>query len=100
MNKIDEAVVRHIAHLSRLKLSDEEVATFAAQLGNILEHFELLSEVNTDGVEPTAHAVEIANVLGDDAAGHCLGVEQALSNAPAKSHPYFTSPKVLDQETA
>jgi aspartyl-tRNA(Asn)/glutamyl-tRNA(Gln) amidotransferase subunit C len=100
MKKIDDALVRHIAHLSRLKLADEEVSMFAAQLGSILEYFELLSEVNTDGVEPTAHAIEVANVLGEDVPAPCLSVEQALSNAPVKSHPYFAAPKVLDQESA
>lgn len=97
---IDESQVRHIAHLARITLTDAEVAAFGVQFANILKHFETLSEVNTDGVEPTAHPLPITNVLRDDEPVAPIGVEAALANAPARDTPYFKVPKVLDQETA
>ncbi|MEK6644919.1 MAG: Asp-tRNA(Asn)/Glu-tRNA(Gln) amidotransferase subunit GatC [Planctomycetota bacterium] len=98
--KITEEQVRHIAHLSRLKLSDEEIAQFGVQLAGILAHMESLSEVNTDGIEPTAHPLPMVNVLRDDEPVAPIGVDAALANAPACETPYFKVPKVLDQETA
>jgi len=96
--KIDEAQVRHIAHLSRLKLTDEEIARFGRELGSILDYFAKLNEVNTDGVEPTAHPLPVRNVFREDVPAEPIGVEAALANAPVKETPYFKVPKVLDQE--
>lgn len=98
--KIDEKQVRHIAHLARLKLTDDEVARFGGQLSGILEYVEKLGEVNTDGIEPTAHALPVHNVFRDDVPATSYTPEQALANAPAKDPPFFRVPKVLDQETA
>jgi len=98
--RIDEAQVRHIAHLSRLKLTDEEIARFGEQLGGILEYFTKLNEVNTEGVEPTAHPLPVHNVFREDVPQTPIGVERALANAPARETPFFKVPKVLDQEPA
>ena len=97
---IDESQVRHIAHLARLKLSDAEIAQFGEQLGAVLQYFEQLNEVDTDGVEPTAHPLPVTNVYREDVPVEPLGVEKALANAPARETPFFRVPKVLDQETA
>ncbi len=97
---IDEQQVRHIAHLARLKLTDDEVAKFSDQLAAILTYIEKLSEVNTDGIEPTAHAVPMQNVFRDDVPAPSLGAEKVLANAPGKVASYFKVPKVLDQESA
>lgn len=98
--KIDEKQVRHIAHLARLKLSDAEVTRFGEQLSGILEYVEKLGEVDTDGIEPTAHALPVNNVFRNDVPAPSYSPDQALANAPAKDSPYFKVPKVLDQETA
>src|SRR5262245_48009756 len=94
--KIDPQQVRHIAHLARLKLSDEEIARFGAQLAGILDYVDKLNEVDVSGVEPTAHPLDVCNVLADDVPVAPLGVEKALSNAPSPVPPYFKVPKVLD----
>ena len=72
--------IDHLATLSRLALTPEEKAKFSAQLGDILGHIEQLKQVNVDGVEPTAHATPIFNVLQSDEARPGLPVEQALRN--------------------
>ena len=100
MMAIDEKQVRHIAHLSRLALADDEIASFGKDLGDVLAYVEKLNEVNTDGVEPTAHALPVANVFRNDEPAESLGVDRTLQNAPEKAESYFKVPKVLDQRTA
>lgn len=99
-SRIDEAQVRHIAHLARLKLREEEIATLGDQLSGILESFEKLGEVDTDGVEPTAHPLPVKDVFRSDEPRASLGVDRVLAGAPDKAPPFFKVPKVLDQETA
>ncbi len=97
---IDPQEVRHIAHLSRLKLSDEEIARFGAQLSDVLDYMQTLNELDTSDVEPTAHPLPIRNVLRDDVPGEPIGADNALANAPARADDYFKVPKVLDQDSA
>jgi len=99
-DSVDLAEVRRIAHLARLKLSDAECARLHDDLSQILAHFDKLKNLSTDGVEPTAHAIDIVNVLREDLPGEALGVEKTLANAPAREGPYFRVPKVLDQVDA
>lgn len=90
--------VRHIAHLARLNLTDEQCAAFGVQLAAVLDYMSKLNEVNTDGVEPTAHALAVQNVLRDDTPTEPMGTGRALENAPDADPPYFKLPKVLDGE--
>lgn len=92
---IDLDLVRRIGKLSRIQLTDEEVATFSGQLGAILDCFDKLQELDTTDVEPMAHAVEIHNVLADDAPGESLSPEAALANAPQRDGDFFRVPKVI-----
>lgn len=97
---LDEAAVRHVAHLARLKMTDEEVSRFARQLTSILGHIEQLTEVDTTDVAPTAHAVPLANVFRDDVVRPPWEPDRALENAPQRRDGFFKVPKVLDQEGA
>ena len=92
---IDLDAVRHIGKLARIELTDEQVETFAVQLGGILEYFDKLQELDTEGVEPMAHAVELHNVLADDVAAESLAPDQALANAPQRDGDFFKVPKVI-----
>lgn len=96
---IGEDQVRHIATLGRLKLSDAEVHAFARELAEILAYIDQLKAVSVDGVEPTAHAVAVQNVLRDDEPAASLGVEAALAAAPQREGSFFRVPKVLEQDT-
>ena len=96
VQKIDEQQVRHIAHLGRLKLTDAEIETFGAQLSDILDYVEQLNELDTEGVEPTAHAVAVRNVMAPDAPREPLPRDRALANAPQQQDGFFKVPKVLD----
>jgi aspartyl-tRNA(Asn)/glutamyl-tRNA(Gln) amidotransferase subunit C len=92
---IDEDLVRHIGRLSRIELTDEQVQTFGRQLGDILQYFDKLSELDTEGVEPMAHAVELSNALAADQPLPSLSVEEALANAPQRDGDFFAVPKVI-----
>ena len=94
--QIDPQLVRHIGKLSRIELTEEEVQTFCRQLEAILEYFDKLQELDTSAVEPMAHAVEIHNVLADDAPEQGLTPEQALANAPQRDGDFFKVPKVIE----
>ena len=93
---IDEAEVRRIAKLSRLKLSDEEVRLFAGQLANILDYVKQIESLDTEGLEPLAHALPGTNVLREDESREGFTNEQALANAPEAERGCFRVPAVLD----
>ena len=92
---IDLHLVRHIGRLSRIELTDEQARVFSRQLGDILSYFDKLQELDTEGVEPMAHAVEIHNVLAADEPSESLTPDQALSNAPQREGDFFKVPKVI-----
>jgi aspartyl-tRNA(Asn)/glutamyl-tRNA(Gln) amidotransferase subunit C len=87
--------VEKVSLLARLQLTDEEVDKMATQLGQIIDYFELLNELDTQGVEPMAHAVELRNVFADDEPGTSLPRDLALSNAPKRDDECYRVPAVL-----
>lgn len=88
--------VRYTAQLARLHLSEEEIAKFQTQLGQVLDYVEKLGRVDVSGVEPTAHAYELFNVFRRDEARDWFGPEQALANAPREASGLFIVPKVIE----
>ena len=88
--------VAKVASLARLKLTPVEQEQMAAQLGQILDYVEVLNEVDTDGVEPMAHAVEVTNVLRADEPRESLPREAALANAPKTDGECFLVPQILE----
>ena len=97
--KIDDNLVRHVAALARLKLSDEERARLVDELSAIVGCVDQLSELDTTDVPPT-HALPVVNVYREDEAAPSPGVEVVLANAPQRQGSFFRVPKVLDQEGA
>ncbi len=92
---IDDKLVRHIGTLGRIRLSDAEVQQFGKQLADILGYIGKLNELDTDDVEPMAHAVDLRNVLADDTLAPSLTPEAALANAPDRDGDFFKVPKVI-----
>ncbi len=92
---IDDDLVRRVARLGRIELTDEQVRVFRPQLADILAHFDTLQQLDTEGVEPMPHAVELRNVLADDTPGDELDPAAALANAPDRDGDFFKVPKVI-----
>ncbi len=97
MAAIERKDVEYVADLARLALDEEEKALFQTQLGQILEYAEALAEVETEGVEPTAHAVPLQNVLREDVARPSLPKEDVLKNAPDQRDGFFIVPRILEE---
>ena len=89
--------IDYVAKLARIELNDGERAKYSAQLGQILEYFKRLSEVDVEGVEPSAHAHSIYNVWRGDTPTPAMPLEDALLNAPAKRDNQIVVPKVVDE---
>ena len=88
--------VRHIARLTRVGLTDEEVEKMRVQLTDILAHFQSLAEVETEGVEPTGHSTDTHTVMRDDVPRPSLPKNDVLANAPGENGGFFMVPRILD----
>ena len=93
--KLDHDEVKRIALLARMGLSEQETEKLRSQLSNILENFEILDQVDTSGILPTAHVVEVGNVLREDEAAPSLPQDDILANAPMKEEGFFRVRAVL-----
>lgn len=93
---IDKAQVEHIARLARLSIPEEEKEALSGQLSAILGYMEKLNSLNTEGIEPTSHVLEIANVFRDDEPIPSLSPDDAISNAPERSDSFYKVPKIIE----
>jgi aspartyl-tRNA(Asn)/glutamyl-tRNA(Gln) amidotransferase subunit C len=90
--------VQHIARLARVGLSEEDIERFSEQLSEILDYFERLRAVDTEGVPPTAHTLPIHNVFReDDEPAPPLDSEDVLKNAPVREGDYFRVKVILEE---
>ncbi len=94
--KITKQEVEHVAKLARLELSDRQKDMFTDQLSNILSYVEQLNELDTKGVEPTSHVLDIRNVMRDDVAEESLPQEKALFNAPERAAGHYRVPLIIE----
>jgi aspartyl-tRNA(Asn)/glutamyl-tRNA(Gln) amidotransferase subunit C len=90
--------VERIAHLARLRLSQEEAEAMASDLESILGYVELLGTLDTGEVEPTSHVIPLVTPLREDRPGASYPPETAVANAPARKGSAFAVPKVLEGE--
>lgn len=90
--------VQRLARLARLRLEEGEVQTLSGQLETILEYVELLGEVETRGVEPTAHVLPLETPLREDLPRPSLDPERATGGAPEAAGTAFAVPRVLEGE--
>ena len=98
MSEANEGMdVGYVAHLARIDLTDEETVLFQGQLDQVLHYVEQLNELEVSGVEPTAHAIPVYNVLRKDEVGQSLNHADVIANAPASSEGQVRVPKIIDQ---
>lgn len=88
--------VPYLARLARLEITPEEEALFGPQLERILDHVEQMNRLDITGIEPTAHAITIFDVIREDAIGVSLPKKTILENAPHQANGLFVVPKVLE----
>ena len=94
--KLNREEVVHIALLARLGLTEAELDRFREQLSNILENFEVLQQVDTTGIPPTAQSIPLQNVVRADEVAPSLPQSQVLTNAPRKERDFFRVRAVLE----
>jgi|694.fasta_scaffold13633_8 aspartyl-tRNA(Asn)/glutamyl-tRNA(Gln) amidotransferase subunit C len=87
--------VYRLAKLAKLRIAQDAVEGVERDLSKILQMVDQLREVDTSGVEPMVHAIELSDVLADDVVGHSLSQEEVLQNAPAHDEVSFRVPPVL-----
>lgn len=95
---IEKNIVKHVAHLARIKMTEEEIATFTKELGSVLEYVVKLEEVDVSGVEPIAHITGIENAMREDGgelppeSNHDLLEEQA----PGHTEGEIRVPRIIE----
>jgi aspartyl-tRNA(Asn)/glutamyl-tRNA(Gln) amidotransferase subunit C len=94
--KLSHEEVLHIARLARLGLTEDELERLREQLSNILENFQILQQVDTSDVPPTAQSIPLQNVTKDDEVAASLPQSQILANAPQREREYFRVKAVLE----
>ncbi|MBE9039658.1 Asp-tRNA(Asn)/Glu-tRNA(Gln) amidotransferase subunit GatC [Oscillatoriales cyanobacterium LEGE 11467] len=95
MSTIDREQVRKVAHLARLELTETEEEQFTAQLSNILDYFNQLSELDTENVPPTARAIDVSNMTRPDELQPYTNRDEIFESAPEQEGDYFRVPKIL-----
>jgi len=88
--------VLHIARLARLGLSEEDVVKFQEQLSEILDHFDVLRQVDTESVPPTSHTLNLENVTSSDSPRDSFPQDEVLANAPLLEEGFFRVRAVLE----
>ena len=92
--KVDEKLVKEIASLARLDLTDEETATFVPQFQDILKYFSILNELDTENVPPAYLASANRSVTREDEIEESVPTKEFLANAPQSKDDYVLIPRV------
>lgn len=94
--RIDKETVKYIANLSKLKVSEDDIYRYSKDLSQVVEFAEILNEVDIEGVEPTAHVLNIQNVFRKDEVKDSFDRDLLLANAPSKAGGCYVVPKVVE----
>lgn len=95
--RITSEEVRHIALLARVGMTEEEIERMRDQLSHILENFDVLRQVDTEGVEPTGHSVEMESVMREDEPRPSMPLQDVLANAPDREDDFVKVRAVLEE---
>ncbi|HID97988.1 MAG TPA: Asp-tRNA(Asn)/Glu-tRNA(Gln) amidotransferase subunit GatC [Thermodesulfobacteriaceae bacterium] len=93
--KITRSETEHVAGLARLSFERQEIEDITGRLNEVLEYMEKLEELDTSGVEPMTHSLELTNAFRDDEVKPSLPNEEALANAPEKENQAFVVPRII-----
>jgi aspartyl-tRNA(Asn)/glutamyl-tRNA(Gln) amidotransferase subunit C len=93
--KVDKELIKSVASVARLNLTNEEIGRFIPELKEVIGAFSKLEEVNVNNIHPSFQPVEIKNVMRDDEVKEPLTQEKALENTEHKKDNYFKGPRAV-----
>ncbi|WP_050613897.1 Asp-tRNA(Asn)/Glu-tRNA(Gln) amidotransferase subunit GatC [Bacillus testis] len=96
MSRISNEEVKHVAHLARLAVNEEEAEEMRKELEAIITFAEQLNELDTSGVKPMSHVLDMVNVFREDEAKKGLPVEKVMKNAPDHKDGLIRVPAIMD----
>jgi aspartyl-tRNA(Asn)/glutamyl-tRNA(Gln) amidotransferase subunit C len=96
--KITREVVEYVAHLGRLDLESHDVDLYTEQLDRILEFMDTLNKLDTEGIEPTSHAIPVDCLMRTDSVKESFEVESSLQNAPERRGNFFKVQPIIEVE--
>ncbi|UQS86387.1 Asp-tRNA(Asn)/Glu-tRNA(Gln) amidotransferase subunit GatC [Nicoliella spurrieriana] len=96
-DRIDKETVNHVAELAKLSLTKDQLPYFTDQLGSIMDLIDTLSEVDTEGVEPTYSVTDQINVMREDVAQNWGERDALLNNAPEVADGLIRVPTIIDE---
>jgi aspartyl-tRNA(Asn)/glutamyl-tRNA(Gln) amidotransferase subunit C len=92
---VDENLLKHVAKVARLKLTNDEIKEFLPQLKEVIKSFEEIQSVDTSKTNLSFHPIDIKNHIRDDVPKKSLSINDALKNTTHKKNNYFMGPKVI-----
>lgn len=95
-NIISDEIIEYTGALAKLMLSAEEKHRVKLEMAKMLDYFDMLNDLDTNGAEPVSHIIPITNVFREDVVENADGSEDALANAPERKDNYFSVPKVIN----
>ncbi len=95
VEEISEERVRHVALLSRLELTDDEVSRFSSELTGVIHHINKLEELNLTDIEPTSHPMPLTDVVRQDVVEPSLSNGASVANAPEEQDGCFKVPQII-----
>ncbi len=93
---ISKDEVRHVAALARLAPSEDDIELYTGQIQRILAHVDKISELDTEGVEPTTSTTPVSGPMREDEIKKSLSQDEALSNAPVSERGCFKVPQIIE----
>lgn len=93
--KLTTEQIKHIASLARLGLSDTDIEDYCTQLSEVLDNFEILKQVDTTNIKPTAQSITLQNVFRNDQVGESYPQSEVLANAPKQEDNCFKVKVIL-----
>jgi len=93
--KVNKELIKHVAEVARLKLTDKEIEKFSKELRETIEAFSKIDDVDTKGIEASLQAVELRNMLREDKEEKSFTQEEALNLTDHKKDGYFKGPKAI-----
>jgi aspartyl-tRNA(Asn)/glutamyl-tRNA(Gln) amidotransferase subunit C len=96
--KITREVVEYVAHLGRFKLEPHEVELYTLQIDRILQYIDALNSLDTEGIEPTSHAIPVVCVLREDKVKSSFSTDESTQNAPERKGYFFKVPPIIEME--